>query len=58
MNSDIYNYGNRDIYMLLLCDVSVIYMGYITRFNGELIVKKISGFLGFLGCFLQVNSEN
>ncbi len=33
-------------------------MASIKTFNSELIVKKISGFLGFLGCFLQVNSEN
>ncbi len=41
-----------------LCDVSGIYMGYVTRFNSELIVKKNSGFLEYFSCFLQVNSEN
>jgi len=33
-------------------------MGYIARFNSELIVEKISGLLGYLSCFLHLNSEN
>ena len=43
---------------ICICYFTDSYGRYIKRFYSELIVKKIGGFLGIWGCFLQVNSEN